>query len=116
MPGLIDTLSTLVKVDGVATAVVVGRDGFVINSAGANNDAEAIGAVISTGFGSSESMGKELAVGRIGQLMAEFERGVLVSAPIGDEAILAVVTAPGANLGHVRYQIRKLLPEFERGM
>ena len=31
MPSLKDTLSDLIKVEGINTAVVVGRDGFVID-------------------------------------------------------------------------------------
>jgi len=112
-----EVLGSLGKVEGIRSAVLVGRDGFVIDAVGGTGmDAEAVGAVISTGFGSSETMGQELKVGRLGQVMAEFDDGVLVSAAVGNDAILAVVTSANANLGGVRYQIKKHLKDLETSL
>ncbi len=109
-----DILNSLLKIEGINGTVVVSRDGFVIDSASSvGMDVEAIGAVISTGFGASETMGNELKMGKMGQVTAEFEHGVLVSAVIGQEAIPAIVTGSNANLGNVRYQARKYIRELE---
>jgi len=114
VPSTSEILNNLIRVEGVTAAVVIGRDGFVIDAAGGGGmDVEAIGAIISTGFGSSETMGKELNIGRTGQVMAEFEDGILVSAAIGQDAILAVVTTSNTNLGNVRYQVKKYIRELE---
>lgn len=111
-------LGELVRIDGVTTAVVVGRDGFVIDSASAGGavDTEAIGAVISTGVGSAEVMGGELELGAMTQSMFEYDGGIIVMSLAGHDAILAVVAQLEANLGNVRYQVKKRLPEISKSI
>lgn len=112
MPNLKSQLNELVKVDGINAAVVVGRDGFVIEGIANDGglDVEAVGAVISTGLGSSEVMGRELNVGALTQSMVEFDRGVLVMGTLGRDALLCLVCGLGANLGNVRLQMKKRAP------
>jgi len=51
-------LEEFLKIEGVSAAVVVGRIGFVIESAVSGKiDIEALGAMASTGLGTSEAMG-----------------------------------------------------------
>jgi uncharacterized protein len=114
MANLKSQLGDFAKVDGINAAVVVGRDGFVIE--GISNDGrldvEAVGAVISTGLGSSEVMGRELSVGSLTQSMIEFDNGVLVMGTLGKDALLCLVCQPGANLGNVRLQMKKRAPDM----
>ena len=103
-------LTELVKVEGITTAVVVSRDGFVIDGASNGNslDLEAVGAVVSAGIGSNIAIGAELHVGAIQQSMAEYEKGFIVATLLGDAGALVVVVADlKANLGHVRYHVKK---------
>ncbi len=113
-----ELLQELVKVGGVRTAVVVGRDGFVIDgvSNGSHLDTETVGAVISAGIGSSEVMGRELKVGLMSQGMMEYSGGLIMMSLVGDDAILAVVADTHANIGYVRLQIKKRLAEIERAV
>ena len=54
-------LAESANLEGVHTACLVGRDGFLLDSlARAGIDAEMIGAIASSGFGSAESMGDQL--------------------------------------------------------
>jgi len=117
MNGLRQLLNELVKTDGINTAVVVGRDGFVIDGVSERSalDTEAVGAIISTGIGSAEVMGGELKVGMMTQSMFEYQDGVIVLSLAG-EAILAVVADPKANLGMVRLQVKKRAPEIAKAM
>ena len=110
-----ELLQELVSYSGIKTAVVVGRDGFVIDGAsnGGHLDTETVGAVISAGIGSSEVMGRELNVGIMNQGMMEYSDGLIMMSLIGEDAILAVVADSQANLGYVRLQIKKRLPQFE---
>jgi predicted regulator of Ras-like GTPase activity (Roadblock/LC7/MglB family) len=116
MANIKSVLGELVTLEGVNAAVLVGRDGFVID--GVTNrsamDVEGIGAVISAGVGSAESMGRELTVGRMQQGMYEFGDGVIVLSLLGDQAIMAVVADGKANVGNVRYQIKKRTPDLVR--
>lgn len=111
-------LEELVNVDGVNAAVIVGRDGFVID--GVSNrgslETETVGAVISAGTGSSEVMGRELNVGSMTQGMMEFSDGLIIMSLVGLGAILAVVADTKANLGYVRFQIKKRIPEIEKAL
>ena len=102
-------LTDLVKVDGITTAVLVSRDGFVIDGASNGNslDLETVGAVVSAGIGSNIAIGKELHVGAIRQSMAEYEKGFIVATLLGEAGALAVVADLKANLGHVRYHVKK---------
>lgn len=109
-----EILNNLLKVEGIIKAVLVGRDGFVIEAAGDNEiDAEAVGALVTTAFSSYEVMGKELGIGGATQIMAEFERSVIMAAAIGPDAVLAVVTGANANLGNIRYQVKRYSRELE---
>lgn len=118
MKTLRDYLAELVDIEGINTAVLVGRDGFVLEGVvgGGDLDVEAVGAVISTGIGSSEVMGTELAVGEFRQNMVEYSGGVIVVNLVGDNAILAVVADLKAPLGNIRYQVKKRLPAIERAV
>lgn len=113
-----ELMHELVKISGVNTAVVVGRDGFVIDgvSNGAHLDTETVGAVISAGIGSSEVMGRELSVGIMNQGMMEYDGGLIMMSLAGSNAILAVVAEPNVNIGYVRLQIRKRIPEIEKAL
>jgi hypothetical protein len=118
MSELKDMLNELVNVEGINSAVVVGRDGFVIDgiTAGIGLDSDAVGAVISTGIGSSEVMGRELEVGAMTQGMVEYSDGLIVMALLGSDAILAVVADLNANLGNVRFQIKKRVKAIEKAL
>ncbi len=107
-------LHDLVSVDGINTAVLISRDGFVIEGVTTGKlDTEAVGAVVATGIGSAEVMGRELQTGEMTQTMLEYANGVIVMGVLGDEIILAVVAELGASLGNVRYQVKKMRPKLE---
>jgi hypothetical protein len=109
-------LSRIARMDGIRAAVVVSRDGFVIESAAGSYDidTEAIGAIISTGIGITEDMGKELRVGALVQSMIEYDDGIVVMTLLGNEAVLAVTANLKVNLGNLRYQVKKIAPELHK--
>lgn len=106
-------LSELNSAPGIRQSLVVGRDGFVIENIG-EMDAEAVGAVISTAIGAIEAMGRDCDQGGLFEVMAEYKDGVVIAAPIGKDALLGVVAAGDANLGGIRYAVKKNLRELER--
>lgn len=118
MKNLKDFLSELISIEGINTAVLVARDGFVLEgvTSGSKMDIEAVGAVISTGIGSAEVMGNELSVGKFKQNLIEYTNGVIVFNLVGDNAILAVVADVKAPLGNIRYQVMKRLPDIEKAL
>ena len=118
MSQLTKHLENLVRVDGISIVIVVGRDGFVIDGVanGATLDTEAVGAVVSTGLGSAEVMGNELNVGKMTQAMLEYKDGIVVTNFLGEDAILAAVADLKANLGNVRFQVKKIAPEILKAL
>ncbi len=115
MPTMRELLEGLVRIEGVQAAVVVARDGFVIEgiSSAGQLDTETLGAAVSTELGSAEIVGREMAVGKMKQGMTEYEEGVIFVSLLGVDAVLAVVAKHEANLGNVRYQVRKCSPQIE---
>ncbi len=101
-------LGEFLKVDGVSAAVVVGRDGFVIESAISGKiDIDALGAMASTGMGTSESMGNELGKGELKQLLVELEKGPIIMSPLSGDELIAIVADSEANVGRIRYELKK---------
>jgi uncharacterized protein len=108
-------LGEITRIDGVQEALVVGRDGFVIDNAG-SRDPDAVGAIVSTAIGSVEAMGRDAERGMLTHLMAEYDGGVIIVVPVGKDAMLGVVAGAGANLGGIRYGVKKQVPELERAL
>ena len=117
MQNLETTLAKITKIDGVKTAVVVSRDGFVIEGVSNNGlDTEAVAAIISGGIVNSEAMGSDLQIGRFAKSMIEYDKGMIVVNPLGEKAALAVVASDKASLAHLRYQLKKFGPEIEEAL
>jgi predicted regulator of Ras-like GTPase activity (Roadblock/LC7/MglB family) len=101
-------LEEFLKVEGVSAAVVVGRDGFVIESAVSGKvDIEALGAMASTGLGTSEAMGNTLGKGELSQMLVELEKGPIILSPLSTDELIAIVADTTANVGRIRYELKK---------
>jgi predicted regulator of Ras-like GTPase activity (Roadblock/LC7/MglB family)/CheY-like chemotaxis protein len=101
-------LAEFTNIEGVHTACLVGRDGFLLDSlARSGIDAEMIAAIASSGFGSAESMGNQLGQGDLRMTMFEFENGPVMFAPVGEDAFLVIVADQDTNLGWIRISIKK---------
>jgi hypothetical protein len=101
-------LGEFLKIEGVTAAVVVGRDGFVIESAASGKmDIDALGAMASTGLGTSEAMGKELGKGELKQMLVETEKGPIIMSPLSSDELIAIVAENEANVGRIRYDLKK---------
>jgi len=120
MADLDELLTSFTKVRGVSAALVVGQDGLVLQSATAPGAEEAyvdvLGAMASSGLVPAQEIGRETARGRLLQGIYEYEKGVVVVEPIGESAILVVVTSAAANLGLLRLQARKVHPDIETAL
>jgi len=113
MSTLKDLLTEFTKLQGVNAVCLVGRDGFLLESiAKTGFDAEMIGAIASSGFGTSESMGRQLGKGAMSMSMIEFEDGPVLFSPVGADAIFVIIADKDANLGMVRMKLKKHTPEL----
>jgi len=111
---LADLLTEFTNIAGVSTVCLVGRDGFVLDSVARSGvETEMIGAIASSGFGTSESMGNQLEKGSLSMTMVEYEEGPVMLSPVGQEAFLVVVADKDSNLGMIRLKLKKHSPEIE---
>ncbi len=101
-------LGELLRLEGVSAVVVVGRDGFVIESVhNGKIDAEALAAMASAGMGALEAMGAELGKGRAMQVLVELEDGPVLLSPVSDTELIAIVGEKNLNVGRIRYELKK---------
>ena len=113
MADLKDVLTEFTNIPGVNTACLVGRDGFLLDSIAISGiDTEMIGAIASSGFGASESMGAQLGKGALNMSMIEYKEGPVMLSPVGEDAFLVVVAEKDANLGMIRLKIKKHTSEI----
>jgi predicted regulator of Ras-like GTPase activity (Roadblock/LC7/MglB family) len=106
-------LSRLAAVPGVALAVLVDRDGFLIESAGDMVlEAEAAGAMAGCLAEASEAIGRELNQGTLVGLIAEYEAGLILVNMAGSGAMLATVLCDPAVLDRARHDVKKTLSDL----
>ncbi len=108
-----EVLNNLLEVPGVDAVVVVGRDGFVIESAGSSNrvNTEELGASLAHAINGIEEMGSELNVNAFQDMFIEYGRAVIMCRPVGD-AIAAIIPPDASKLGVIRHKTKKLLVEL----
>ena len=106
-------LSRLAAVPGVALAVLVDREGFLIESAGDMVlEAEAAGALAGCLAEASEAIGRELSQGTLVGLIAEYEAGLILVNMAGPGAMLATVLRDPAVLDRARQDVKETLSDL----
>ena len=106
-------LSRLAAVPGVALAVLVDREGFLIESAGDMVlEAEAAGALAGCLAEACEAIGRELGQGTLVGLIAEYEAGLILVNMAGSGAMLATVLCDPAVLDRARDDVKKTLSDL----
>ena len=108
-----DVLEDLLKVPGVTSAVVVGRDGFIIESAGGSKTIaiDDLGAALAHAINGIEEMGSELNVDAFDDLFIEYGRAVIICKPAGD-AVIAITAPDASKLGIIRHKVKPLVAEL----
>ncbi len=101
-------LQDFLREEGVVMAGVVGKDGFAIEYVSNGDvDIEAVAAMTAATIGTAERAGKEVGRGETNQVIMEYKGGNILIAPLSDEEVVVVVTDGTANLGKIRYEIKK---------
>jgi predicted regulator of Ras-like GTPase activity (Roadblock/LC7/MglB family) len=98
---------------GVSLAVVVDRQGCLIESAGDMVlEAEMAGALAASLALASQSIGAQLNQGALTSLTVECDAGLILVNVAGPAAMLATVASDPAVYGKVRYAVRRALPDL----
>ncbi|MGW1074176.1 roadblock/LC7 domain-containing protein [Streptomyces sp. NPDC002537] len=99
------------RVDHIRHAMVLSNDGLVTGASASleREDAEHLAAVASGLHSLAKGTGRQFRAGRVRQTMVEFEEGVLFVTAAGDGSCLCVLGGPGADIGHVAYEMTLLV-------
>lgn len=108
MEAIEDALRALVETSGATGAMVVGRDGLILSQTGGiGEDVDAIGAIASSTLKMPETLAEQLGAGKVVQVAIQLEQGLAAVEPLSDEYLLVVVTGADANLGLIRYAVKR---------
>ncbi|HEX7942080.1 MAG TPA: roadblock/LC7 domain-containing protein [Gemmatimonadaceae bacterium] len=108
MPTIRDLVGALRQRDGVDAAVVLGRDGLLIDSETSPHiDAESVAALIPAIIAAADEYGAHDGRGSLATAILEFAQGVAVISVLSSEAILLVLARPSANLGQLLFELRR---------
>ncbi|WP_129632805.1 roadblock/LC7 domain-containing protein [Candidatus Oscillochloris fontis] len=103
-----ELLSRFRSVGSVELAAIVATDGLLIESSAQDEtDVDAICAVASNGLAMAESLGREIDKGGAIQTVLEYEQGLVILEPIGEEAMLLLLVDSRDELGYVRFLAAK---------
>lgn len=103
-----EILKGILETDGVKAVMISGRDGLIISSVGTiDADTETLGAIASSGLGSSEALGVEAGIGELEQFISQYKSGIAIIQLVTSEAVLLLLATKDANLGMLRLAINK---------
>jgi len=108
MPTIRDLVAAIRGRDGVDAAVVLGRDGLLIDSlADESVDAEQVAAHVPPVLLAAEELGSSAHRGDMQTVIVEYERGFAIVASVSADAVLLVLVQHGANLAQLLYELRR---------
>ncbi|EFH86560.1 roadblock/LC7 domain-containing protein [Ktedonobacter racemifer] len=108
MVDLKQTLSRFLAIPGVRLAILVGRDGLLIEgmTRDGKDNMEAVGAIMTTALSTAEALGQEISRGGVVGVVMEYEQGLVSIDPLGDFALMVTLFDNASNLGRIRHLVR----------
>src|ERR1700687_501151 len=108
MVDLKQTLSRFLSIPGVRQAILVGRDGLLIEglTRDGKEDMEAVGAIMTTGLNTAEALGQEISRGSVVGAVMEYEHGLVSVDPLGDFALVVTLFDNASSIGRVRHMVK----------
>ncbi|SRR5713101_8098776 len=102
------TMSRFLSIPGVRLAVLVGRDGLMIEglTRDGKEDMEAVGAMMTSGLNTAEALGHEIGRGSVVGVLNEYEHGLVSVDPMGDYALMVTMFDNAASIGRVRHMVK----------
>ncbi|HEX5972252.1 MAG TPA: roadblock/LC7 domain-containing protein [Gemmatimonadaceae bacterium] len=108
MASIRDLVGAIRQRDGVEAAVVLGRDGLLIDSQTIPGiDAEDLAARIPAIIGAADDLGAAASRGDLTTAVLEHRDGIAVVSVLSDDAILLVLVRPHANVGQLLFELRR---------
>ena len=108
MPTIRDLVSALRRRDGVEAAIVLGRDGLLIDGASVGaHDPENLAAHVPPVVAAAIDMGRAAGRGDFGLMVLEYSGGTAIVTALSQDALLLVLLDPSANLPSLLYDLRR---------
>ena len=108
MPSIRDLVSAIRQREGVEAAIVLGRDGLLIDSQTIPGiDAEDLAARIPSIIGPADEMGAAASRGLLLTAVLEHTDGLAIVSVLSTDAVLLVLVAPSANVGQLLFELRR---------
>jgi hypothetical protein len=108
MPTIRDLVAAIREREGVQAAVVLGRDGLVIDGQTAPPiDSESVAAHVPPVLLAAEELGHASQQGALHTAVFEHERGFALIAALSPDAVLLVHASPSVNLAQLLYELRR---------
>jgi predicted regulator of Ras-like GTPase activity (Roadblock/LC7/MglB family) len=108
MPTIRDLVGTIRQREGVEAAIVLGRDGLLIDGQSSGSmHAEDVAAHIPSIINAADELGAATARGAVMTAVLEYANGVAIISVLSDDAVLLVLLKSGADLGPLLYELRR---------
>lgn len=108
MPSIRDLVRALRVRDGVDAAIVLGRDGLLIDGdCAATLDADGLAAFVPPMALAAVDLGMAAQRGDFGLMVLEYAGGNVVMTRLSQDAFLLVLLQPSANLAALLYELRR---------
>lgn len=108
MPSIRDLVAAIRQRDGVDAAIVLGRDGLLIDSQlGPGLDPDDVAARIPAIIGTADELGAATGRGELLTAVLEHKNGLAIVSVLSVEAILLVLVSPRANIGQLLFELRR---------
>jgi predicted regulator of Ras-like GTPase activity (Roadblock/LC7/MglB family) len=108
MPTIRDLVAAIREREGVEAAVILGRDGLLIDSQAASGvDAEHVAAHVPPVLVAAEELGISGHLGALRTTVMEHEHGYAIVSSVSPDAVLLVLVNPAANLAQLLYELRR---------
>ena len=108
MPSIRDLVSAIRQREGVDAAVVLGRDGLLIDSQSVPGvDADDLAAHIPAIIAAADELGTSLHRGAIVTAVLEYGQGFAIVSVLNADVILVVFVHPDVNVGQLLFELRR---------
>lgn len=108
MPTIRDLVTALRRRDGVDAALVIGRDGLLIDGAADTSlDRDGLAAHVPPLISAAVELSEASARGDFGLMVLEYGNGVAVVSSVSSDAMLLVLLRPTANLSSLLFDLRR---------
>ena len=108
MPSIRDLVAAIRQRDGVEAAIVLGRDGLLIDSQSVPGlDAEDLAARIPAILATADELGEAAERGPLTTAVLEHRDGIAVISALTVDAVLFVLVKPSANVGQLLFELRR---------